>query len=144
MAKTKTFRLRKKPVAPERKEGIREEYSLNEGDSLAPVVEWAQRCGVPFESICAQHEYGYYDNPDTIMFVLKRPQTDKEFAPRQKQYEKQLAAYEAWEAENKEAIEAELARRAAAEEKRKIKERKRLEREIAAHEKKAAKLRKRL
>jgi hypothetical protein len=98
------MRLRRKPKKPVRI--IRQEQVIKLYDSdYLDLLE-----GIDLGSATFHHDRNSYDSCSTYVSSY-RSETDEEFTKRMARYEKNLAAYNKWERDNKEAIEKEKKKR---------------------------------
>lgn len=135
MPRRKKFKIKSKPKKPERK--MQRQYrSLYEGETLQ---YWLDE-GIPRDAEIKYARYSGYESEE-MEFVWEEPESEEQYQRRLTSYEINMAAYNKWYEENKEAIEEEIALREQ-EEKEKIKKRK--ERELKKAEKDLKKLEKKI
>ncbi len=106
--KKRAFRLRSKPEKPKRWTNLKHEYSMYSGQTVASLLEVLEKYGVDPKDAAIEKAYGRWGDDDEVSLVFTYTEVDKEYQKRLKAYKKKLAAWEAWYAENEEAIKAEL------------------------------------
>ena len=122
------IKIKKKPVAPVRKQNYRWcRYDITSTSTLQSMIDWAKEQGViPDKVNFAIDNDDYYADYYLEVYL---PEPDHELTKRIKIYRRALANYDKWYDENRQLIDEELAARAA-ETKRKADKKKQNKQEV--------------
>ena len=101
-----TFKIRKKPVKPQRKRNDKHAASILY-ESLQYAIDLAKSWRAPFKECEIEKSYAYYDDEGVTLSWIGL-ESEVLFNSRMEEYERKLASYNEWEKINRETIKTEL------------------------------------
>jgi hypothetical protein len=134
------MRLRKKPIKPKRRKGMKvrlgcvSPYDLEGAldDVITQLESYRNKDGC--HGIYLEADHHYYEGIDSFEIFGYRDETEEEYNRRLASYKRKLKEYAEWYKNNKKAIDEEIARREANAEAKRLAKIKKLQKELEKHE----------